>query len=103
MSENENASQRLRNGLTKQFLDIIENGEVATNKGEAVLDKNGDPIRIAPSAAMLGQVQKWLDRLEKSPENDDDFSRRLRELAEQAGNDSYPDLADDSEDDPATT
>lgn len=38
---------------TKQFLEILQNGEV-------VVDKDGEPHRITPTAAMMGQIIKFL-------------------------------------------
>lgn len=41
--------------------DILEHGEVAHNaKGDIVYDENGKPLRVAPSAQMLGQIRAWL-------------------------------------------
>ena len=56
-------AEKMQSLYDGQLLDILEYGELACKNGEPVLSDEGDPLRIAPSAAMMNVIGRRMREL----------------------------------------
>lgn len=97
------AKQKLEDGITKRFVELICDGVPATSEsGEVVVDSNGNVVRVPPSAAMLQAAIKWFDRL--GGDGGDDPNEQLARMIAEAQRDRGGEIPplDDQDDDEAT-
>jgi len=91
-SVNTNTIQTLEYLITEQMLDVMENGEIkVSNDGAVVTDQDGEPLRVPPSAAMIGQAIKWFDKLNmKTPSGVDVSVERAMDMMRTSRNKGGP-------------
>lgn len=73
----------LGEALDKQFAEIVVNGEIAKDsQGNPIMDEEGEPLRVPPSAAMMGAAMKWYEK--RKDEQGGTKSQDMKALAEAA-------------------
>lgn len=91
MAEGANERDRLAAAITRQILDVMENGAV---------NESGE--RVPPTAAFITAAMKWHERLEKNipPGQDDDMSQIMAAIRQESspGSGDIPPLDNESDD-----
>ncbi len=82
----ESTFQKMARLLDEKIIEVLDQGEVVTKNGEAVLDKDGEPVRVTPSASMLNTARQRVAMLANDAKANSpvEFPAGLAEMAEKA-------------------
>jgi hypothetical protein len=99
-------SGRFFHGIDAVYLDVLEKGEIITDRDDkTVLDCDDQPMRRQPSAAMMNSIRAWYkERLTQNAgvgEDIDPVEKALNEI--RAGRETGTDLPDIPEADDSAT